>query len=82
MEVKVSSKYQIVIPKAVRKQLGIKIGQKVNISDVTNNLVTLSKPLSSDEYIEYYAGTLTNTDWQKANLDAAFWLRKNRDQDR
>ena len=27
----VSSKYQIVIPKKVRKQLGIKVGQKVQI---------------------------------------------------
>ena len=27
----VSSKYQVVIPKKVRKQLGIKVGQKVQI---------------------------------------------------
>ena len=82
MDVKVSTKYQIVIPKAVRKELDIKPGQKVHISKVVNDSVTLSKPLTSDEYVKHYSGTLTNTAWQKAGVDAAVWLRQARDKDR
>ena len=81
MDVKVSSKYQIVIPKAVRRQLDIKPGQKVHISNITDNQITLSKPLTADAYAELYAGTLTNTTWKKAGIDAATWLRQERDND-
>jgi AbrB family looped-hinge helix DNA binding protein len=81
MDVKLSSKYQVVIPKDVRKKLGLKSGQKMHISEVTSTGVTLSKQLTAKEYIERYAGTLTNTPWQKAGVDAAVWLRQERDQD-
>jgi|GEM_PF-3451583 len=33
-EVTISSKYQIVISREVRKQLGLKVGQKLKIADV------------------------------------------------
>jgi AbrB family looped-hinge helix DNA binding protein len=82
MDVKLSSKYQIVIPKDVRRQLGLKSGQKMHISEVTSTGITLSKQPTAEEYVERYAGTLTNTPWQKAGIDAAIWLRQNRDQDR
>lgn len=82
MDVTLSTKYQIVIPKDVRKHLGLKSGQKLHISGVTSTGLTLSKPLTPEEYVERYAGTLTNTPWQKAGLDAAIWLRQERDKDR
>ncbi len=82
MDVKVSSKYQIVIPKLVRRKLGLKPGQKVHIGQVVDNHVTISIPLTAEEYVEHYAGTLTDTAWQKAGVDAAVWLRQHRNQDR
>lgn len=39
MEVTVSSKYQVVIPKAVRKQLQIKPGQKVRVERRAKTIV-------------------------------------------
>ena len=79
MEAKVSSKYQIVIPKAVRKQLRIKRGQKVSFGQPSNHQVTLSTPLSAEEVLEKYAGILKDTPWQKKGIDAAVWIRRMRD---
>lgn len=71
MEVIVSSKYQVVIPKAVRKQLGLKPGQKVQVSQKagTINIDTVS-------VVEKYAGSLTSV-W--GNIDPAVQLRADRD---
>lgn len=82
MDVTLSTKYQVVIPKDVRRQLGLKSGQKMHISEVTSTGLTLSKPLTAKEYVERYAGTLTGSPWQKAGVDAAVWLRNERDKDR
>lgn len=82
MDVKLSSKYQVVIPKKVRHQLGLKSGQTLHISEVTDTGVTLSKLPTAEEYVERYAGSLTNTPWQSAGVDAANWLRQERDKDR
>ena len=82
MDVKLSSKYQIVIPKAVRKQLNLESGQKLHISKVTSTGLTISKQLTADEYVDRYSGVLKNAPWQKAAVDAAVWLRQERDQDR
>lgn len=83
MEVTVSTKYQIVIPKVVRRQLGIKPGQKVIVSDVKKDgSVSLSRPLTGQEIFEKYAGTLktSETAWGKAGMDAAEWIRRQRDE--
>lgn len=78
MEVTVSSKYQIVIPKTVRRQLKIMPGQRlvVNKSDTS---VTFTPPLSANEFLAKYAGSLKNTTWHKEGVDATAWLRRMRD---
>jgi len=40
VEIRVSSKYQIVIPKAIRKELNIKKGQRLHIA-VRNGMINL-----------------------------------------
>ncbi|MGH9856842.1 MAG: AbrB/MazE/SpoVT family DNA-binding domain-containing protein [Acidobacteriota bacterium] len=82
MDLKVSSKYQVVIPKAVRKQLNIKPGQKLRIDKVQGKSIVLSVPLSAEEHLAKYAGTLKDTPWQKEGVDAAEWIRRERDNDR
>jgi AbrB family looped-hinge helix DNA binding protein len=81
MDITVSTKYQIVIPKAVRKQLGIKPGQKLRIDSVVGKQVTLSAPLTTEEYLDKYADSLKGTVWQKSGMDATEWIRKMRDED-
>lgn len=81
MEVKISTKYQVVIPKEVRRKLKLKPGQKVTIQSVDDTSMTITKPLSAEELINKYAGTLHDTEWQKAGLDAADWIRKERDKE-
>lgn len=72
MEVTVSSKYQVVIPKAVRKQLQIKPGQKVNVSRQKNGKIVID----ASSVVEKYAGSLTAV-W--GDTDPAEWLRADRD---
>ena len=55
MEVTVSSKYQVVIPKAVRKQLQIKPGQKVRVERKAKTIV-----IDTSSVVEKYAGSLTS----------------------
>ncbi len=81
MEVTVSTKYQIVIPKEVRKRLGLKPGQKVRISNVDDTQLTITKPLTTQEFLDKYAGIMRDTPWQKAGVDAADWIRKERDEE-
>lgn len=84
MNVKVSSKYQVVIPRAVRKQLGIKAGQKLNVAADENGNVVLKKDTTAnmDTLINKYAGSLktSQTAWGKAGLSSTEWLRKQRDE--
>jgi AbrB family looped-hinge helix DNA binding protein len=84
MEVTVSAKYQIVIPLAARKRLNIQPGQKICISNVTDNSLKVSKPLTPAAYVKKYTGVLANADtpWQKEHMDAAAWIRKQRNADR
>jgi len=87
MSVTVSSKYQVVIPKAVRKQLNIRPGQKLEVQAAKNGSVILKKDASSsynvDAHLDKYAGILKNqpAEWRKAGLDPADWLRKQRDEE-
>ena len=82
MSVTLSTKYQIVIPKDVRKQLGLKSGQKMEINKIDENSIVLTKQLTADQYIEKYSGLLKNTPWITKKIDAAEYLRNERDRDR
>lgn len=81
----VSSKYQVVIPKAVRKQLSIKPGQKVRVTATADGRAILEKEDSLDivAVIQKYAGSIKNSDteWGKAGMDATDWIRKMRDEE-
>jgi AbrB family looped-hinge helix DNA binding protein len=81
MKVSVSPKYQVVIPKAVRKELNIRPGQMVEVKATADGKVTITPPLSAEDIVKKYAGTLKDTAWQKEGVDAAEWIRKTRDKD-
>lgn len=81
METTVSSKYQIVIPKAARKTLGLRPGQKMHINKVTDTEITLSMPLSAKQFYAKYAGTLKESAWKKSGVDATAWVRDFRNKD-
>lgn len=73
--VTVGSKYQIVIPKEVRKQLkGITPGAKVAISASKNKLEVVPK---QDNWVERTRGIMKNA-WQ--DLDPAAEIDKMRDE--
>ena len=77
MDVTVSTKYQIVIPKDVRKRMGIKPGQKVSFGDVEKGgSVSLTKKLTALEVVEKYRGSL-NGAW--GGEDPAEYIRRMRD---
>ncbi|HEX4774480.1 MAG TPA: AbrB/MazE/SpoVT family DNA-binding domain-containing protein [Candidatus Saccharimonadales bacterium] len=82
MSVTVSSKYQVVIPKAVRRQLGIKPGQKLKVRAGKNGSVILKKDSlansrSIDSLIDKYAGIAQGA-W---GPDPVATLRKMRDEE-
>jgi len=85
MNTTVSTKYQIVIPKDVRKQLNIKPGQKLNVRALANNSIIMQKDIALDNatFIQKYTGVIKRADtaWGKAGMDATKWLRKQRDED-
>ena len=54
MQTLVSTKYQVVIPKEVRRKLGIKAGQTMDV-EVTKNRIVLSKAKGKKNWNpEYY----------------------------
>ena len=85
MTTTVSPKYQIVIPKAVRKQLGIKPGQKMEVQATDNGeiIVRQAEMRGSFAELEQYAGILqgVETAWGKEGIDPTEWIRRQRDQD-
>lgn len=86
MKVTVSSKYQVVIPKNVRKEAGIYPGQKIDVKTDTKGNVVLKKDTGTDaidQLLEKYAGILADarTEWKKQGLDPAIWVRKMRDEE-
>lgn len=84
MNTTVSSKYQIVIPKAVRRQLNIKPGQKLQVSALADDSIIVQKdfPLDNKAFIQKYSGVIKTAEsaWGKAGMDATEWLRKQRDE--
>ena len=83
MNTTVSPKYQIVIPKAVRRQLDIKPGQKMQVEAADNGtiIVTQADKLTGFDSLATYAGTIKtkDTEWGKQGIDAATWIRRQRD---
>lgn len=86
MEATISTKYQVVIPKNIRKAHGLKPGDKVVFTEDKNNQIILSSsPTANRSYekaLDKLAGSLQDTPWQQQGVDAAVWLRKERDSDR
>jgi AbrB family looped-hinge helix DNA binding protein len=85
MTTTVSPKYQIVIPKAVRKQLVIKPGQKMQVEAGDNGTIIIRQADESASFSELaqYAGSIKTADseWGKQGLDPATWIRQQRDED-
>lgn len=77
MKVTVSSKYQIVIPKAVRRELGIKAGQKLEVKSDAQGNISVKKTESTEDFINKYAGSLKGV-WGD---DPAAELRHMRDKE-
>lgn len=77
MDLTISSKYQVVIPKAVRRQLNLKPGQKLHVEKVAERQLTLSVPLTAADYLEHYYGSVPQGTWGK---DPAKTIRKLRDE--
>lgn len=70
----ISSKYQVVIPKEIRRHLNLRPGQKVTLKRVNKKVY-----IETESVIDKYAGTLTGA-W--GSEDPAVVIRRLRDQDR
>lgn len=81
MEVTISDKYQVVIPKEARKKLGIKPGQKITVKKVGKNSITFERQPTMKELIEKGYGTQKGAPWQIEGVDPAVWLRRQRDEE-
>ena len=83
MNTTVSPKYQIVIPKAVRRQLKIQPGQKMHVEASANGtiIVTQADKLTDFDSLAIYAGIIKTKDtkWGKQRIDASEWIRQQRD---
>jgi len=71
--VKVSSKYQIVIPREARKNLNLKAGDKLIVKTNNEKIIIYPQPKS---YAKYSLG-LGKEIWQ--GIDAAEYVRKERE---
>ena len=72
-QVKVSSKYQVVIPKYARQKLGIKPGDYIKMEIVNNKLVAQKSSVS--KLLDKYYGSMKGT-W---GPDPVAYVRKMRD---
>lgn len=81
MEVTVSDKYQLVVPKKAREKLGLKPGQKVRVKSVRGHTITFERSPTMEELLDHGRGTMKDTPWQKEGVDAAVWLRQERDKE-
>lgn len=79
MKVTVSSKHQVVIPKALRQQVGIRAGQRLNVEANKHGDVVIKKDAASniDALIDKYAGIARGA-W---GPDPVATIRKMRDED-
>lgn len=61
IQTQVSTKYQVVIPKKIRRQIGLKPGQKLDIELSGDKIVlTAAKPLEEWKWPEDYLKYLPN----------------------
>ncbi len=81
MQVTISDKYQVVIPKEARQKLGVKPGQKITVKQVDKNSITYEREPSMEELLERGRGTLKSAPWDKEGIDPAVWLRRERDKE-
>lgn len=72
MMIKVSSKYQIVIPRDAREKLNLKVGDKLIIKANNEKIIIYPQPRS---YTKYALG-LGKEIWQ--DIDATEYVRKER----
>lgn len=72
LSVKVSNRYQIAIPSAARKQLGIEAGDRLLVDVQGDIIVLLPKP---ENYVTYMAG-LHKEVWQ--NVEPTVYLNEER----
>jgi len=72
--VKLSDKYQVVIPKEIRKGLNLKPGQRLQISRTKSGNITITTKSVIDEIYGTFAGKKYWGD------DAAVTIRKMRDE--
>ncbi len=83
MTTTVSPKYQIVIPKAVRRQLEIKPGQKMQVEAADNGdiIVRPADRLTGFDNLAMFAGSIKTeeTKWGQQGIDASDWIRQQRD---
>lgn len=78
MDVTVSSKYQVVIPKAVRKQMRISPGQKLRVESGKNkDTIVISKTKEIGQIVDAYAGKAAGA-W---GTNPAATVRKMRDEE-
>ena len=73
MMTKVSSKYQIVIPRDAREKLNLKVGDKLIIKSNNEKIIIYPQPKS---YAKYALG-LGKEIWQ--GIDATEYVRKERE---
>jgi len=73
MMIKVSSKYQIVIPREVRERLNLKVGDKLIIKANNEKIIIYPQPRS---YAKYSLG-LGKEIWQ--GINATEYVRKERE---
>jgi len=73
-QVTVSSNYQVVIPKKIRRELGIRAGQKISVKQRDKKVV-----FDVESVIDKYAGSIEPSFWGE---DPAITIRKLRDEDR
>ena len=74
--VKVSSKHQIALPAAVRRELGIHSGDELIVDICAGHVVLVPKPKSPDEWADSLAGVGKQV-W--AGVDARDYVRAERD---
>ena len=71
--IKISSKYQIVIPREVRKKLNLKAGDKLIIKTNNEKIIIYTQPKN---YTKYALG-LGKEIWQ--DIEATEYIRKGRE---